>query len=72
MLDQEKAKLDQEKTRVQNLLHGMQDVMNVYNSTALPPAPPPPPAIPAAAPSDIQIVASSSKQNNFGISPSGT
>ncbi|KAL1210030.1 hypothetical protein V5N11_020591 [Cardamine amara subsp. amara] len=71
MLDQEKTKLDQEKTRVQNLLHGMQDVMNVYNSTALPPALPPSPAIPSAAPKNIQIVASSSKQNNFGVSPSG-
>ncbi|EOA27009.1 hypothetical protein CARUB_v10023104mg [Capsella rubella] len=70
VMDQEKAKLDQEKTRVQNLLNGMQDVMNAYNSTAAA-APPPPPAIMAAAPTDIQVVASTSKQNNIGVSSSG-
>ncbi|CAA2993892.1 Hypothetical predicted protein [Olea europaea subsp. europaea] len=31
MLDQEWCRLEQEKSRVQNLLRGMQDVMNAYN-----------------------------------------
>ncbi|XP_010509245.1 PREDICTED: uncharacterized protein LOC104785683 [Camelina sativa] len=71
MIDQEKSKLDQEKSRVQNLLNGMQDVMNAYNSTAVA-TPPPPPAIAAVAPTDNQLVtASTSKQNNFGVSSSG-
>ena len=30
-LDQEKCRLEHEKFRVQNLLRGMQDVMNLYN-----------------------------------------
>ncbi|EFH57814.1 hypothetical protein ARALYDRAFT_902985 [Arabidopsis lyrata subsp. lyrata] len=71
MMDQEKTKLDQEKTRVQNLLNGMQDVMNAYNSTVIAAPPPPPPAIAAAASKEVQVVASSSIQNNFGVSSSG-
>ncbi|KAG7643495.1 hypothetical protein ISN44_As02g032990 [Arabidopsis suecica] len=70
VMDQEKSKLDQEKTRVQNLLNGMQDVMNAYNSSTAA-APPPPPVITSAAPMDKQVVASTSKQNNFGVSSSG-
>lgn len=71
-VDQEKVRLDLEKTRVQNLLHGMQNVMNVYNSTAAAPPPPPPPAIPSAAPAAIQVAASTSQPNSLGVSPSGT
>lgn len=49
VIEQEKTGLAQEKSRVQSLLQGMQDLMNVYNSTATvncltPPPPPPPPA----------------------------
>ncbi|XP_065853560.1 uncharacterized protein [Euphorbia lathyris] len=33
MVDQEKVRLEQEKVRVQNLLQGMQSVMNVYNAS---------------------------------------
>lgn len=33
MLNQERVSLDQEKLRVQNLLNGMQEVMNVYNAS---------------------------------------
>lgn len=32
MMDQERVRLDQEKFRVQTLLQGMQNIMNVYNS----------------------------------------
>ncbi|CAH2064179.1 unnamed protein product [Thlaspi arvense] len=47
-LDQERVILDQEKIRVQNLLQGMQNVMNTYNaSLTAPPPPPPPPPVPA-------------------------
>lgn len=68
-VDQDKAMLDQEKTRVQNLLHGMQGVMNAYNSTASPP----PPAITSAPPTAIQVVSSTSQPcNNICVSPSGT
>ncbi|CAI0471213.1 unnamed protein product, partial [Linum tenue] len=42
MLDQERVCLEQEKIRVQNLLNGMQQVMNVYNGTS--------PAVPSAVP----------------------
>ncbi|KAG2326504.1 hypothetical protein Bca52824_009232 [Brassica carinata] len=67
-VDQDKAMLDQEKTRVQNLLHGMQGVMNAYNSTASPP----PPAITSAPPTAIQVVSSTSQPcNNICVSPSG-
>ncbi|CAH8387196.1 unnamed protein product [Eruca vesicaria subsp. sativa] len=68
IVDQEKARLDLEKTRVQNLLHGMQDVMNVYNSTAAPP-----PAITAAPAAAIQVVSSTSQPSNvnIGVSTSG-
>ncbi|KAL0666445.1 hypothetical protein Bca4012_029149 [Brassica carinata] len=62
IVDQENARLDQEKTRVQNLLHGMQDVMNAYNSTA---SALPPPAITTAA------HATTSQPNNISVSPSG-
>ncbi|CAN6995614.1 unnamed protein product [Brassica rapa subsp. trilocularis] len=63
-LKEHKVIVDQEKTRVQNLLHGMQDVMNAYNSTASPP--------PAAPPTAIQVVASSTSQpSNICVSPSG-
>lgn len=45
MLDQEWCRLEQEKSRVQNLLRGMQDVMNAYNfngdDVTLPPQLPP-------------------------------
>ncbi|XP_073158367.1 uncharacterized protein [Henckelia pumila] len=42
-VDQERGRLEQEKFRVQNLLKGMQDVMNVYNSSVvMPPALPQP------------------------------
>lgn len=42
MLDQEKRCFEQEKFRVQNLLRGMQDVMNVYTiGTSAAPLPPP-------------------------------
>ncbi|XP_024038569.1 uncharacterized protein LOC18038855 isoform X2 [Citrus clementina] len=34
MLEQERARLDQEKFRVQALLYGMQDVMNAYNASS--------------------------------------
>lgn len=41
VLDQERVRLEQEKLRVQNLLHGMQQVMNVYNASGnVAPAPP--------------------------------
>jgi len=55
-LDQEKLKLDQEKIRVQNLLQGMENVMNTYNASLT--APPP-----ASAPT--------SQQKNHSISSSG-
>lgn len=46
-VDQERHRLEQEKLRVQNLLSGMQDVMNAYNgvanNVATPPLPLPPP-----------------------------
>ncbi|CAE6076197.1 unnamed protein product [Arabidopsis arenosa] len=58
-LDQERLKLDQEKIRVQNLLQGMQNVMNSYNASLT--APPPPP--PASAPI--------SQQKKHSISSSG-
>ncbi|CAL9246447.1 unnamed protein product [Arabidopsis halleri] len=57
-LDQEKLKLDQEKIRVQNLLQGMQNVMNSYNVSLT--APPPPPAS-----------APTSQQKNHSVSSSG-
>ncbi|KAK6943558.1 hypothetical protein RJ641_024660 [Dillenia turbinata] len=34
MVDQEKCRLEKEKCRVQKLLQGMQDVLNVYNSSS--------------------------------------
>ncbi|KAF3582284.1 hypothetical protein DY000_02029112 [Brassica cretica] len=68
-VDQENARLDQEKTRVQNLLHGMQDVMNAYNSTA---SALPPPAITTAVHAATQMVASTSQPNNISVSPSET
>ncbi|CAN7051896.1 unnamed protein product, partial [Brassica rapa subsp. trilocularis] len=47
-LDHEKVILEKEKVRVQNLLQGMQNVMNTYNATLT--SPPPPPPLPVAAP----------------------
>ncbi|KZV51666.1 hypothetical protein F511_32018 [Dorcoceras hygrometricum] len=43
-VEQERCRLEQEKFRVQNLLKGMQDVMNAYNSSGVtsPPLPLPP------------------------------
>ncbi|XP_037492535.1 uncharacterized protein LOC105646662 [Jatropha curcas] len=37
MVDQERVRLEQEKFRVQNLLQGMQDVMNAYNASGTAP-----------------------------------
>ncbi|XP_021756773.1 uncharacterized protein LOC110721864 [Chenopodium quinoa] len=53
IIEQEKNGLVQEKCRIQTLLQGMQDLMNVYNSAATvncltPPPPPPPPPPPAS------------------------
>ncbi|KAH6829587.1 hypothetical protein C2S53_012500 [Perilla frutescens var. hirtella] len=52
-VDQERHRLEQEKLRVQNLLSGMQDVMNAYNGTGsnvvTPPPPLPPPTASAVA-----------------------
>ncbi|KAF8093731.1 hypothetical protein N665_0379s0022 [Sinapis alba] len=42
-LDHESVILEKEKVRVQNLLQGMQNVMNTYNSTLTASPPPPPP-----------------------------
>ncbi|KAL7133893.1 hypothetical protein ABFS83_12G171100 [Erythranthe nasuta] len=49
-MDQERYRLEQELLRIQNLLSGMQDVMNTYTTSGinaitspLPPPPPPPP-----------------------------
>ncbi|KAL0375286.1 UNVERIFIED_CONTAM: hypothetical protein Sradi_3444300 [Sesamum radiatum] len=48
-VDQERCRLEQEKLRVQNLLSGMQDVLNAYNATGnnvVTPSPPlPPPTV---------------------------
>lgn len=48
-VDQERSRLEQEKLRVQNLLSGMQDIMNAYNASGnnvvTPPPPLPPPAV---------------------------
>ncbi|CAH9130580.1 unnamed protein product [Cuscuta epithymum] len=41
-IDQERGHLEQEKLRLQNLLKGMQDVMNAYNGSANLNTPPPP------------------------------
>ncbi|CAN8254603.1 unnamed protein product [Cochlearia groenlandica] len=49
-LEQEKSILDQEKSRVQNLLQGMQNVMNTYNNSLAAPPPPPPATVVAEAP----------------------
>nr|VDC99145.1 unnamed protein product [Brassica rapa] len=46
-LDHENVILEKEKVRVQNLLQGMQNVMNSYNATLTSP-PPPPVAAPAS------------------------
>ncbi|XP_042053262.1 uncharacterized protein LOC121798360 isoform X1 [Salvia splendens] len=52
LVDQERLRLEQEKFRVQNLLSGMQEAMNAYNSTGsnviTPPPPLPPPSASAA------------------------
>ncbi|KAK6120301.1 hypothetical protein DH2020_045992 [Rehmannia glutinosa] len=53
-VDQERCRLEQEKLRVQNLLSGMQDVMNAYNTTTgnsvvTPPPPLPPPVVASGA-----------------------
>ncbi|ESQ45074.1 hypothetical protein EUTSA_v10010371mg [Eutrema salsugineum] len=56
-LAQERVILDQEKIRVQNLLQGMQNVMNTYNASLT--VPPPPVAAPA------------SQQKNYRASSSG-
>lgn len=50
-LDHEKVILEKEKVRVQNLLQGMQNVMNSYNATL---TSPPPPPLPVAAPASQQ------------------
>ncbi|CAH8286722.1 unnamed protein product [Eruca vesicaria subsp. sativa] len=47
-LDHESVTLEKEKVRVQNLLQGMQNVMNTYNSCLTSPPPPPPPPPPAS------------------------
>ena len=47
-LDHEKVILEKEKVRVQNLLQGMQNVMNTYNATLTSPPPPLPVAGPAS------------------------
>ncbi|XP_010528638.1 PREDICTED: uncharacterized protein LOC104805691 [Tarenaya hassleriana] len=72
MADQERSRLEQEKARVQNLLQGMQDVMNAYNASVAAA----PPGIPAAAPTpEIPLVSQTTvmtpQQNNFHSSPSG-
>lgn len=52
-VDQERCRLEQEKLRVQNLLSGMQDVLNAYNATGnnvVTPSPPlPPPTVASGA-----------------------
>ncbi|CAF2058593.1 hypothetical protein Bca4012_099538 [Brassica carinata] len=48
-LDHEKVILEKEKVRVQNLLQGMQNVMNTYNATLISPPP-----LPVAAPASQQ------------------
>ncbi|KAK4396166.1 hypothetical protein Sango_1453200 [Sesamum angolense] len=52
-VDQERCRLEQEKLRVQNLLSGMQDVLNAYNATGnnvvTPPPPLPPPTVASGA-----------------------
>ncbi|CAN0879827.1 hypothetical protein LINGRAHAP2_LOCUS13318 [Linum grandiflorum] len=40
MLDQERVSLEQENLRVHKLLHGMQQVMNVYSGSSVPPVAP--------------------------------
>lgn len=57
-LDQERATLNQEKIRVQNLLQGMQNVMNTYNASLTAPPPPPPVAAPTSQPKNSTVISS--------------
>ncbi|XP_073047284.1 uncharacterized protein [Primulina eburnea] len=62
-VNQERCRLEQEKLRVQNLLKGMQDVMNAYNSSVvtLPPPLPQPPAVASrvvVSQAEVSVVAS--------------
>ncbi|KAL8517389.1 hypothetical protein ACS0TY_015574 [Phlomoides rotata] len=62
-VDQERRRLEQEKLRVQNLLGGMQGVMNAYNATenggvTPPPSLPPPPVASGAIASQTEVAVS--------------
>ncbi|KAL8036689.1 hypothetical protein ABFX02_12G174900 [Erythranthe guttata] len=52
-MDQERHRLEQESLRIQNLLSGMQDVMNTYSTSGInaitSPLPPPPPDVASGA-----------------------
>lgn len=63
MIEHEKLGLAQERTRIQNLLQGMQDLMNVFNNSPVVPAnyvpSPPPHPVSASVPPNSMVTSSS-------------
>lgn len=64
-MDHHQCRLDQEKCRVQNLLQGMQTVMNAYNSSAAVPS------LPAIPPVSTQSMAMLPNTDPSIVSPAG-
>ncbi|KAJ8753852.1 hypothetical protein K2173_000106 [Erythroxylum novogranatense] len=65
MVDQERERLEHEKSRVHNLLQGMQEVMNSYNASGVAPTP----LIQASATSTVTVIPQSNMP--FTASPAG-
>lgn len=65
-MDHQQCRLDQEKCRVQNLLQGMQTVMNAYNSSAAVPS------LPAIPPVPTQSMAMLPNTDPTIVPPAGT
>ncbi|XP_057544393.1 uncharacterized protein LOC130823679 isoform X2 [Amaranthus tricolor] len=63
MIEHEKLGLAQERTRIQNLLQGMQDLMNIFNNSPVVPAnyvtSPPPHPVSASVPPNSMVTSSS-------------
>lgn len=70
-VDQERHRLEQEKLRVQNLLSGMQGVMNAYNATGnggvTPPPLLPPPVASGALASQTDVAVGRPAGNYFAL-----
>ncbi|XP_057544394.1 uncharacterized protein LOC130823679 isoform X3 [Amaranthus tricolor] len=71
MIEHEKLGLAQERTRIQNLLQGMQDLMNIFNNSPVVPAnyvtSPPPHPVSASVPPNSMVTSSSAGTNSSAL-----